>query len=391
MTRRRGWNEGTIWQLKNGLWRAQVTIAGKRLSHRALTKAECSAWITQMQAADKPELESGGSRQMLADYLPEWMESHKISLRPKTTRQYEQIIRLYILPGIGKMRLRDLRLERLDRFYGELLAKGTGIRTIQMVHSVLHKALERAVRYDLISRNPAHGARVPRKPEVEMAVLDEDQVSRFLAEAYGSRHATLFYLAVVTGMRQAELFGLKWVDISWTKATMNIRRQAQRVTGMGVIYSEPKTRAGRRTIRLGENVLQQLRAQMERQQIDKLVAGSRWVENGLVFASPIGTPLDPSNVRMQFNKALDQAGLPHIRFHDLRHTAASLMLNHNVPVIVASKRLGHSKPSVTLDIYGHLYNEMQDEVARVMDDLVLPVKIEIPNLKELQTLKKVSV
>ncbi len=138
---------------------------------------------------------------------------------------------------------------------------------------------------------------------------------------------------------------------------------------------EPKTRSGRRTIKLGEGVLQALREHLERQQSERVLAGERWVDHDLIFPSKSGTPLDASNLRLDFARVLGLAGLPKIRFHDLRHTAASLMLNHGIPVIVVSKILGHSKPSITMDIYGHLYNEMQDEAARLMDDLVTPLAL----------------
>ena len=225
-----------------------------------------------------------------------------------------------------------------------------------------------------------------------MSVLDEEQVSRFLTGSQGTRFQALYHLAVVTGLRQAELFGLKWADVSWTKGILNVRRQVQRVPGKVCVFSEPKTRAGRRTVKLGEGTLQSLREHYQKQQMDKEVTGTRWKEGDLIFPSTIGTPLDQSNLLGEYYQVLKKAGLPKIRFHDLRHTAASLMLNHGVPVLVVSKILGHSKPSVTLDIYGHLYNEMQDEAARVMDDLVTPLRIEMPKIQEkVATLTKSAV
>jgi integrase len=202
--------------------------------------------------------------------------------------------------------------------------------------------------------------------------VHEEAIAEYLDKPYQA----LYHLALTTGMRQGELLGLKWTDLQLHSGALLVQCQVQDIRGQGTIFQEPKTRAGRRTIKLGEGTLQALRLHYERQQLLKVVAGSRWKENDLIFPSKVGTPRDPSNLCLDFNRVLEKAGLPKIRFHDLRHTAASLMLNHGVPVIVASTRLGHSKPSITLDIYGHLYQEMQDEVARKMDELVSPVPVE---------------
>ena len=269
--------------------------------------------------------------------------------------------------------LKDLRPERVERLYASLLKSGSGVRTVRIVHAVLHRSLESALRYGLILRNPTAGAALPQYKHAEMMVLDETQVSQLLVAAKGSRHEALYHLAVTTGMRMGELFGLRWSDLHWVSGRIYVRRQVQYVPGYGRSFVEPKTRSGRRTIKLGEGVLQALREHLERQQSEQVAAGERWVDNELIFPSKSGTPMDASNLRLDFTRVLRQAGLPKIRFHDLRHTAASLMLNHGIPVIVVSKILGHSKPSITMDIYGHLYNEMQDEAAQLMDELVTPI------------------
>jgi integrase len=157
-----------------------------------------------------------------------------------------------------------------------------------------------------------------------------------------------------------------------------VQRQLQDVRGMGSFFQEPKTSSGRRTLQLGEGTIQALREHREFQKLQKECAGQHWQENDLIFPSKIGTPMNPSNLRLDFNRMLERAGVPRVRFHDLRHTAASLMLNNGIPVIVVSKILGHAKPSITLDIYGHLYNEMQGDAARLMDNLVSPIKINLP-------------
>jgi integrase len=211
-----------------------------------------------------------------------------------------------------------------------------------------------------------------------MKVLDASQVTNFLTAASGSRLEALFHLAVTTGLRQGELFGLKWSDLQWAAGVLQVQRQVQSVPGQGWNFTEPKTNAGRRSVRIGPGVVDALRRHKERQALEKQLAGSRWVENDLIFPNSVGNPMNSSNLRVIFNRLLNEVGLPKIRFHDLRHTAASLMLNHNIPVIVVSNMLGHSKPSVTLDIYAHLYHESQSEAAQLIDNLVTPVRIEMP-------------
>ncbi len=374
----RGRNEGSIHQRSNRSWRAQIYKDGQRISKGFKTKAEALEWLRNTQV----EIERGyvyhGLKITLEEYLLQWLENNVVSIRAKTNYQYTLITRKHIIPRIGKLQLRELRLTEIEKFYAELIQAGVGIRTVRVAHNIIHKSLEKAVRYGLISHNPSHGATLPRYRHGEMRVLDEGQVSQFLVAAQDSPYTALYHLAVTTGMRQGELFGLKWTDLQWNSGTLHIQRQVQKVNRQGWSFVEPKTRAGRRTIKLGEGSLQMLRLHKERQEKQKELVGNRWKEYGLIFPTSVGTPGDASNLRVDFQRVLEKAGLPKIRFHDLRHTAASLLLNHGVPVLVVSKMLGHSKPSITLDVYGHLYHEMQGEAAEIMDKLVTPVRIELP-------------
>jgi integrase len=338
---------------------------------------EAQVWLRDMQREISHGFDIEGSQTNLTDYMTQWMNASKASLRVSTAYQYELMIRKHIIPNLGKVRLADLRLQRVEQLYSELVQSGLGIRTVRYVHAVLHRALERAVRYGLLLRNPAHGAALPRLQYTEMNVLDAAQVSSFLVAASGSHYDALYHMAVNTGMRQGELFGLKWADLKWTAGTLSIQRQVQRIPGHTKQFVEPKTKAGRRTIKLGEGTLQALRLQKDKLADLEALAGERWQEHDLLFPCRVGTPADPSNLRIDFRNVLKAAGLPVIRFHDLRHTAASLMLNNGVPAIVVSKILGHSKPSVTLDVYGHLYLEMQTEAAKIMDGLTTPIRVEM--------------
>lgn len=180
-------------------------------------------------------------------------------------------------------------------------------------------------------------------------------------------------------MRQMELLGLKWTDIDWVKQTLKVERQLERSTIDQVKFVQPKTNYGRRSLALGDQTITVMRRHYERQNEERKAAGERWSEYGLIFTTKTGTPINYRNLVRAFKLLLQNAGLPSIRFHDLRHTAASLMLNHGIPVIVVSRRLGHTKPSITLDVYGHMFPSIQVEAPQKIDDLITPIEINTQN------------
>lgn len=322
----------------------------------------------------------------VAEFMDHYLDMAKTSLRPKVAIQYSGIVRNHILPAIGEMRLVDLRSEHVDRMYKERLDAGISNRTVRMIHSVLHRAMNKALDMGYLTRNPADGTTPPRLVEKEMSVLTEEEAYQFLITARESRHCALYHLAIKTGMRQGEILGLMWTDINWRTGILQVKRQLQRVDGMGYIFGEPKTKSGRRSIQLGQGTLNALRDHQLAQQQQKLIMGDRWQENNLIFPTTRGTPLDLHNLLKDFKEVLRKAGLPDIRFHDLRHTAASIMLQRNVPVFTVSKILGHSKPSVTLDIYGHLIPGALAAAAQAMEEALTPVAIQF-GLDERQTVE----
>lgn len=177
-------------------------------------------------------------------------------------------------------------------------------------------------------------------------------------------------------MRQGELLGLKWEDIDLPRRTLQVKRQCLRHKGGGFEFSAPKSRSGSRTIILGKQAVEVLKAQQIRIADMRQKAEDEWEEYDMVFPTRVGTPILHSNLRRGFRHLLKESGLPKIRFHDLRHTAASLMLNNGIPVLIVSRRLGHAKPSITLDVYGHLIPSKQEEAASLMDDLMTPIAVD---------------
>jgi integrase len=377
MTKRRRCNhEGGLYQRSNGSWSAQVSLQGRRISKTFKSQREAVEWIRTARNQIDLGMTYTSTKRSLAEHLTAWLENSKPVMRSRTWNHYEQLARMYVIPNIGEVVLKDLSTETLQALFSWLIGQGVGTYTVVKIHTLLHSALKVAVDAGIISRNPASRAHPPKPANTEMKILDEGQVSQFLVYVMGHRWEALFHLAIATGMRQMELLGLKWDDLDWIQKKVKVERQLVRPDKTGVKFQGTKTRFGQRSIALGDQTINVLRGHYERQQADRLSAGKKWVEYGLMFANSRGGPIEPRNLLTEFHQLLDRAGLPSIRFHDLRHTAASLMLNHGVAPIVVSRRLGHSKASITLDIYGHLIPSMQEGVGQLMDDLVAPIQLQ---------------
>jgi integrase len=371
MAKRRGNQEGTVYQRSSGVWLAQVSLQGRRLSKSFSTQKEAKLWIKKMLEQIDTGLSFSGAKLTLGEYLQSWLQNAKGSIRPKTYDQYEGIVRNHLAPALGSIRLSELQPNHIQNLYGQLTENGISPRTMQLIHSVIRRALVIAQRQGLIGRNPAQVVEPPRYSKGEMQVLTDTQARQFLIAAQRSRNEVLYHLAITTGMRQSELLGLKWKDVDWAACTIQVRRQTQRVRGKGITFSEPKTRSGNRLIQFGSETLKLLSNQRKRLDIER--QSKDWQDNDLIFPSVIGTPLDQRNLLREFKELLKAARLPDMRFHDLRHTAATLMLLNGIPLLVVSRRLGHAKPSITLDIYGHYLPGMQNEAAALMDELVTPI------------------
>jgi len=374
---KRGQNEGSIYKRSNGTWRAQISLEGKRLSFTAATRAECHDWLRRTMDLVDRGMTFSKSVYTIGEFLQEWIQAKKNSLRPRPARQYERIIHNDLIPEFGTTKLNQLQLNRFNRYYARLAAEGRGTRTIRLIHSILHSALEGAVQNGLISKNPCHGAILPRYTHKEMKIFNEEQVSIFLIAAESSRYRLIYQLALTTGMRQGEILGLKWEDVDWIKSTIMVQRQAQVIIGKGILITEPKTLASVRKITLGKSILEELQKHCILQEEIKADRGKLWRENNLIFSTGNGTPISHRNLSRDFYRIMNSTDLPRLRFHDLRHTAASLMINRGIPIVVVSRMLGHAKPSITLNIYAHCTSEYQYEAARVMEEITTPIAIEM--------------
>jgi len=370
MAKRRGNKEGTIYQRKDGRWCAQVSLDGRRLTHYAKTQRECREWLKEIQSQIDEGLTIDGARATLGGFLEYWVELDKSSLRPKTWKQYSQIARQHIIPELGATKLKDLRPDHIQALYAGKLQAGAGVRTVHLIHAVLRRALKQALKWGLINRNPTDVVETPKAKREEMKTLSIDQVKTLLEAAEGNRLEVLYHLAITTGLRQGEVLGLRWSDLDWETGQLQVQRQLQRISGQGLVFSEPKSDAGRRLVKLGPAVLEKLHQHRQQQEQARLFAGQRWQENGLIFPTTIGTPKSPGDLRAEFKSLLQEAGLPDVRFHDLRHTTATLMLQQGVHPKVVQERLGHSNVSITLNIYSHVLPSLQEDAAEKMDMLL---------------------
>jgi integrase len=304
----------------------------------------------------------------LGEYLGRWLaDSVAGTVRPTTFERYEQIVRLHIRPALGRLKLKNVTPAHVRGLYREKLEVGLSPRTVQYVHVTLHKALKQAVADGLIPRNATEAVKPPQVRREEIHPLTPEQTKKLFEAAKGDRLEALYVLAVTTGLRQGELLGLKWEDVNLETGTLRVRRTLATAKG-GPVLPAPKTRGSRRTVRLSQTALEALRSHLERQLVEIDQAGDLWQENGLIFASEVGEPLDRRFITThRFKPLLKRARLPQIRFHDLRHTCATLLLSQNVNPKVVSEMLGHASIAITLDTYSHVLPTMQESAVAAID------------------------
>ncbi len=362
--------EGSVYQRTDGRWCASVTTEGCHRQHfLGRTRAEVARKLTAaLDARDKGALVTG-PRQTVSQFFTQWLDAVRPSLRPRTFVGYEQLVRLHVIPQIGALSLSRLTPQHLQRLYASRLDAGLSSTTVNHVHALIHRALSNAVRWGSVHRNIADLVDPPRNRPFEIATLSPEQARAFLAAAAGHRLEALYVLAVTTGMRQGELLGLRWRDVDVDAGTLQIRGSMQ-ATPEGLRIMEPKTAGSRRRVALSKQPIDALRRHRVAQAEERLRMGAAWENAELVFATSAGRPITASGLRRSFEPLLKQAGLPRMRFHDLRHTSATLLLGRGVHPKVVSEMLGHTRISTTLDLYSHVSMTMQQQAADAFDAIL---------------------
>lgn len=358
MAHRRAKGEGTIWRRTDGLWVAQITLpTGKRKAKYGRTQKEVKDWLHMQKEALRVGLWTDSEQLTLGEFLDKFMTDVAAhTLRPRTIESYHYIINKHIKPEIGTIKLSQLRPEQLQNLYSLKLNQGLSNRTVQYIHSVIHRSLNQALKWGLVVRNVADASEPPRVKRTPPTALTADQAKQLLETAKADRFYPLILLAITTGMREGELLGLQWGDIDLENGLIHVSHAIQLLEGKGLVLTEPKTEKSRRTIKLPPFVIDVLRG------LDR--------SSDYVFCTSHGTPFSPRNLLRFFHQLLKKAGLPKIRFHDLRHTFASLLLNENVHPKVVQEMLGHSTITLTLDTYSHLLPERQQEAADKIQSLL---------------------
>ena len=320
----------------------------------------------------KPEKTSVG------EYLRHWVDSHAMMhTSPRTAEGYQAIVNRYLIPALGGISLCELQPRHLEKYYADALSHGRldgkgGLspRTVLHQHRLLSQALSHAVKQGLLVRNVAGAVVAPRPGRSQMATLAAADVPRFLDAARKTPYYILFYTALYTGMRRGELLGLRWCDIDLGKASISVVQALCRLSGGKFVIKEPKSPHSRRLVALSPSVAELLRRHYTEQETQRILVGKALAHDDLVFAYPDGRPLDPSTVTHAFGQMIKKAGLPHIRFHDLRHTHATLMLKGGVHPKIVSERLGHANIGITLDTYSHVVPGLQEATALRFDALI---------------------
>ena len=304
-----------------------------------------------------------------------WLPLQESRLRPSTFNSYRATIELHVLPYIGKVRLDKLQADDLEGLYVKLLRSGLrrgknggglSATSVRYVHRVLSKALGDAHRKGIVTRNVVTLADAPQAqasgPRSRIQVWDAPELSRFLTATADHRHHTLWVVAANTGMRRGELVGLRWTDVDLARATISVR-QAVVVVAYTLHLSDVKTASGRRTINIDTRTVDTIRRWRDERQKVAREPGEAYDDHGLVFCKTDGYPIHPELISRTFDRLVAKHQLRRIRFHDLRHTHATLLLKAGVPAKVVSERLGHATPGFTLNVYQHVLPGMQAEAA----------------------------
>jgi integrase len=382
MGKRRAHGDGALFVRNKGtrreLWVGRQLPDGTRHEVTGKTQAVALQKLQNARTAAGNGLPVKIERQTTGTFLTRWLnESARPTLRATTFQGYEARVRLYLLPHIGNVPLAQLGPQHIQALQNELLRspivarnRGGGTLspgTVLDVRRVLHRALGQAVRWGLIPRNPVDLVDPPSVQRSERDVFDQAESRALLAALRGNRLGALYTVALALGLRRGEALGLMWSDIDFGAGTLSVRRALYRTKGQ-LALTDVKTKKSRRTIPLPLVATRALLQHRTRQETERDRAQNLWIDTGLVFTTAFGTPLEPRNVNRHFASVLKAAGLPHQRFHDLRHACATLLLAQGLDLKVIQEVLGHTSIRTTGDLYAHVHMGLMQRAADGMDD-----------------------
>jgi integrase len=376
---RRAKGEGALYRRKDGRWVGELNLGyegGHRQRHQfyGRTQAEVLAKLNEAKRRLATGRTASDSTISLARYLQGWLHDtiDPSSLKPSTKASYRYVVESHILPVLGQVRLDKLRPVDVQRLLKTKREEKYTDRTRQLVHATLRRALGDAQRLDLVARNVASNVAAPRpqRDSTKVHPLTLDQTKALLATAAGTRLHALWLVLVLMGLRKGEALALTWTDIDMTTGTMQVQRTLSRVKGQGLDFGLTKSQYSRRASFIPPLVFVALQAHWAAQELERARAGTRWEDQGLVFTTSTGKPIEPSNLNRQFATLTQKAGIGHERVHNLRHTAATLLRAYGGADLHDVKEiLGHSTIAVTSDLYGHGVPVVQRELMNRVSDL----------------------
>lgn len=312
----------------------------------------------------------------LREFLERWMADYVWpNLAPRTAEGYESIVRQHLITKLGNITLTQLKPEHLQKYYSEMLRSGRcndscglSAQTVRHHHTALHKALQTAVEWGLLSRNVADAVKPPHADHLEMQTWGENDITRFLDAAKDTSYFALFYTALFTGMRRSELLALRWQDIDFILSQVDVSRSLHQLRDGTFVFRSPKTAKGRRTVALPPSAILVLKKHHEQQELERTMLGVSLKDDDLVFSHSDGKPIRPNTITRAWTILAARIGLKVIRLHDARHTHASLMLKQGIHPKIVQERLGHSTIAITLDTYSHVSPGLQEAAAKRFDE-----------------------
>jgi integrase len=372
---RSAYGESSIHQDAAGRWHGYVSMGLKREGQRdrrhvsAAKRPEVVRKVRALeQQRDSGVVQAAGRAPTVAEWLEHWLDTIAVrKVRASTLQGYRGKVNGRIIPAVGHHRLDRLQPEHLEAWYIELAGEGLASSTVLQLHRILSRALKVAMQRGKIARNVCSLVDAPSLRRDEVVPFSTEEARALLAAARGLRNEARWSVALALGLRQGEALALRWEDIDLDTGTLTVKRSMQRLVGKGLVFDEPKSRAGRRAIMLPNGLRDALRAHRAAQLEERLAAGSEWQEHGLLFAQVNGRPIDPGSDWKSWKALLALAGVRDARLHDARHTAATLLLQQGVPARVAMQILGHSQISLTLGTYSHVVPELAQEAAERID------------------------
>ncbi len=380
MSKRRANGEGNIRRRKDGRWEGRYTAGhdpetGKQVFKNVLgkTQAEVKEKLKKaLEEIKKIDFTRTG-KYTLTMWMDEWFENVcKIKVRPSSHQTYRGYIDHHISPYIGDIPLEKLSTMDLQKLYRKLMtkgrverieaekqSKGLSAKTVRNINQVISSAMDFAVAQKIISVNPCKAVALPKVEYKEMKTIPAEQLEAFLREAKETGVYEMYYIELATGLRRGELLGLKWQDIDWKNGIIKVRRQVARVDGE-IVEAPLKTKNSYRAVTISQQAIEVLKGQKAK------------TNDAYVFPSPNGGPISPDSVNNMLKRVLARAGIPKVRFHDLRHTFATIALQNGVDIKTVSGMLGHFSAGFTLDTYAHVTTSAQKEAAETMGNVLNP-------------------